>query len=233
MIKKNKNILKHSSVDLSFPEIEPAKNFIPDWYKKTPPFVDGHKTPKRLPFPITFKKCIVFLDSFTTGYMIPLAVDISVEKTDIGQLISWKDDSRKIVELRNNKDNELIPTPAGYSDEHYAWYTQHIFKIPKGYSAFLGHPINRFDLPFLTLSGIIDGELCLPNGNIPVFFKKDFEGLIPAGTPIAQVFLFKTENWKSKIDRSLIEESSLNTKKSLNIAQGWYRDNIWKKKTYE
>jgi hypothetical protein len=233
MIKKNKNVLKHSSIDLSFPEISPAKNFIPDWYKNAPPFKDGQKTPKRLPFPLTFKKCIVFLDSFTTGYMIPLSVDICVEKTDMGQLISWNDESNSFVELRDSKINELIPTPVGYSEQHYVWKTKNMFKIPKGYSAFLGHPLNRFDLPFLTLSGIIDGEMCVYDGNVPVFFKKDFEGLIPAGTPIAQLFLFKTENWTSKVDKTIIEEGKNNLKKSLNLGFGWYKKNIWKKKTYE
>jgi hypothetical protein len=233
MIKKNKNILKHSSIDLSFPEISPAKNFIPNWYKNTPPFKDGHETPKRLPFPLTFKKCVVFSDSFTTGYMIPLSVDICVEKTDTGQLISWNNDSDSFVELRDNEINKLIPTPTGYSEQHYVWKTKNMFKIPKGYSAFLGHPLNRFDLPFLTLSGIIDGEMCVYHGNVPVFFKKDFEGIIKAGTPIAQLFLFKTENWTSEIDKTIIEEGNIDLKKSLNLSFGWYKNNIWKKKKYE
>jgi hypothetical protein len=230
---KRKNILKHATVDDAFPNITPAKTNIPEWYKKQNRFKSGNKEPKRMPFPMTFKMCSAFSDSFTTGYMYPLAVDICVEQTEGGPVITWSDPNISIISLRIDDGNDSLPTPAGFSNLHFAWQSQHMIEIPKGYTAFLSHPFNRFDLPFITLSGFADGEMVLYNGNIPVFFNNTFEGIIPAGTPIVQVFLFKTENWNSKFDKSIINKGNILNNISTHTAYGWYKKNIWKKKLYD
>lgn len=232
MIKNKKNILRHAVNDKTFPRIVSSKTKVPNWFKDSPKFPNGSKAALRLPYDTTFKLCSSFSDSFLSGYMIPLPVDISVEQTDGGPVISWNDSSAKFVELRRKEINKNLPSPEGYADMHFAWRIHHMFKIPKGYSALVTHPLNRFDLPFLTLSGIIDGEMSVYGGNIPVFFNTTFEGIIEAGTPIAQILLFKTENWDSKEDDSIIEEAMFNEKSSLNAAHGWYKKNIWKQKRY-
>jgi hypothetical protein len=228
-----KNILKHTALEDEFAQIQPSKNFIPSWYKNQKKFETGMNPPKRFPYEPTFKICSAFGDTFTSGYIIPLPVDISVEQTEGGPVISWRDTSQQFIEIREAESNKNLPSPTGYSNNHYVWQTKHIFKIPKGYSVLFTHPLNRFDLPFLTLSGIIDGEMAVYQGNVPVYFNSTFEGIIEAGTPIAQLILFKTENWKSEIDKSIMAEARSNDKKSLHTAYGWYKKNIWKKKTYE
>lgn len=227
-----KNVLLHHQIDDSYPDIVPIKTAFPEWYKKTEKF-NGEKKLTRLPLPHNFKSCSPFNDSFCVGYMIPLPVDIGVEKSEGGPVITWNDASVKFLELRDSKTNEALPTPTGFSSNHYAWQTKYMIKIPKGYSALLTHPLNRFDLPFLTLSGIVDGEFILHPGNVPVFFKEDFEGIIPAGTPIAQLILFKTEDWLSKKDKSILADGEIGNKQSINSARGWYKKNYWKKKRYE
>lgn len=233
MFNNKKNVLKHLAIDDVYPDISPAKSFIPEWYKKADRFTSGQKVPTRQPYPSTFKLCAAFADAFTTGYMIPTPVDLSVEQTEGGPSVSWGDPNMQFLEIRDRNHNKEVPTPAGFADIHFAWKTQHLFKIPKGYTALLTHPFNRFDLPFLTLSGFIDGEMAVHKGNIPVYFNSTFEGLIPAGTPFAQLVLFKTENWISEKDVSLFEEADRNSRHSLNIAMGWYKRNIWQKKTFD
>jgi hypothetical protein len=232
-MKNRKNILKHSVSDNTFPKIAPAKFKIPQWFIDSKKFTTGMKAPTRMPYDPTFKLCSAFSDSFTSGYIIPLPVDISIEQTKDGPIISWNDPVNSFVELRKKETNKDLPTPVGYSEAHFAWKIHHVYKIPKGYSALITHPLNRFDLPFLTLSGIVDGEMAVYGGNLPVFFNKDFEGLIEAGTPIAQIMLFKTENWSSIEDESILEESRKNQRYSINAAIGWYKKNIWKQKRYE
>ena len=96
------------------------------------------------------------------------------------------------------------------------------------------HPLNRLDLPFYTLSGIIDGPyVLLREGNNPFYLKKGFEGLIPQGTPIAQLILIKNEKWRSVKDASLLQQAELNDKKSGALLHGWYKTNHWKKKYFE
>jgi len=233
MIKKNKNILVHSSVDDSYPDIQPAKNFIPDWFKNTTKFKDGMNHPNRFPIDHTFKMCSVFADTFISGYMIPLSVDLLVEKSGMGPIFSWSNPGETYVVTRDPDNNKNLPIPNGYSKIQFAWHIKHMIKIPKGYSALITHPFNRFDLPFITLGGIVDGEFVMPNGHIPFMINESFEGLIPAETPIAQILLFKRENWESKKDNNIIVEGNINIKRSNNSAFGWYKKNFWQKKKYD
>jgi hypothetical protein len=232
MIKRKKNIFKHAITQQGIPLIQSSKSFIPEWFKKTDRLAP--KSDKNvLPLNLTFKACSSFSDSFISGYMMPLAQDIAIKQTEFGPSITWGNNSINILSVRDKSANYLLPVPEGFSETHFAWTTNHLIKIPKGYSALLTHPLNRYDLPFITLSGIVDGDFSLSSGDIPVFFNKTFEGIIKAGTPILQIILFKSENWNSEFDNSIVDESYLNSIKSKNHAFGWYKENIWKKKTYE
>ena len=230
---KRKNILKHSSYTDAYPNIVPARNIIPDWYKKNQRFESG-AIPKNAGEKAGFKLCKPFGESLMSGYILPLPMDIIVEQTEGGPSISWRNDGSPAVSLRDDKDiNGRLPAPSGYSDLHFVWHTQNAIKLPSGYSALFTHPLNRYDLPFITLSGIVDGHFVMPRGQVPVFFNKTFEGLIPAGTPIMQIILFKTENWLSKVDKNILTQADTNSSKSVNKIFGWYQENAWKKKTYQ
>lgn len=226
-----KNIFKHSAMHSFFPEIEPIKNIVPDFYKDAEA-IPNYKKIKEFPIKVVFKNCSTFLDSFTTGYYLPLISDIAVKQTDSGPVISWYDPQIEIISQRDKTQNPTLPTPIGCSSNQFVWHTQHVFEIPKGYSALLTHPLNRHDLPFVTLSGIVD-DFVLHNGAVPVYFSSTFEGIVPKGTPILQIILFKTENWKSEIDTDIIKISKQNEFNSMSTSIGWYKKNIWKKKVYE
>jgi len=226
-----KNILKHSAMQLCFPEIEPIRNIVPDFYKNAEP-IANYKKIKELPIQATFKHCSTYLDTFTTGYYLPLVADIAVKQTDNGPLISWSDPQLPIISERDKTHNPTLPTPIGCSTNQFIWQTHHTFEVPKGYSALLTHPLNRHDLPFVTLSGIVD-DFVLHPGKLPVYFSSTFEGTIPKGTPIVQVILFKRESWKSKIDKDVVEVAKQNLFNSISESSGWYKKNIWKKKMYE
>ena len=235
MIINKKNILKHSTLfNNPDKEISPAKNFVPDWYKNSKKWngINSDKEINSIPLDAGFKICVPFLDSLISGYIIPLAQDIAIKQTEGGPSITFNSEAGTPIEMRLTGLNGLLPTPKGSSDVHFAWQTSVCFKIPKGYSALLTHPLNRFDLPFITASGVIDGEYSVPPGNIPVFISSTFEGIIPAGTPIVQILLFKTENWDSLNDKAIIEESLNNNKKAKSMSYGWYKKNMWKKKSY-
>jgi hypothetical protein len=102
-------------------------------------------------------------------------------------------------------------------------------KLPKGYSALFTHPLNRFDLPFFTASGIVDADYGMGGGGVSFCIDKNFEGVIPAGTPIVQIFPFKRDDWKSEYLQNT-KEIVWNPRKNIS---GWYRKNVWKRKHYE
>jgi hypothetical protein len=124
--------------------------------------------------------------------------------------------------------NPTLPVPSGFSTQGYAWVTKNVFEIPDGYSALLTHPLNRYDLPFLTLTAIVDGGMVLHNGSVPMFLRENFEGTIKAGTPIIQIVLFKTEDWQSEVDLSLMNAKEERNKKD----KSFYKKEIRKLKRY-
>jgi hypothetical protein len=63
-------------------------------------------------------------------------------------------------------------------------------ELETGWSLMATHPINRLDLPFRTLTGLVDSDRF---HDVGVFFPAiwvdpDFSGTLTAGTPVAQCF---------------------------------------------
>jgi hypothetical protein len=82
-------------------------------------------------------------------------------------------------------------------------------ETPKGYSCLFVQPFHR-DSAFTILPGVVDTDKYVQPVNFP-FVLNDikWEGLIPAGTPIAQVIPFKREDWNMEIGTiSNIEKSN-------------------------
>jgi hypothetical protein len=72
-------------------------------------------------------------------------------------------------------------------------------ETPPGYSLLITHPINRHDLPFMTLTGLIDTDLYKDNFiNFPARWRDpSFRGVLPKGTPVAQCIPVKRELWSA------------------------------------
>ena len=73
---------------------------------------------------------------------------------------------------------------------------------PSGYSLFITHPVNRGDLPFVTLTGMVDSDLYKDNFvNFPAKWSDPtFSGVLPKGTPVAQCVPVKRENWNASFE---------------------------------
>jgi hypothetical protein len=94
------------------------------------------------------------------------------------------------------------------------------------------HPLNRFDLPFTTVSGIVD-EGVPWGGNFSFWVNKGFQGVIPKGTPIAQIIPFKTESWKSEKSTYLVDYAKKRLHEKTTFVSGYYKKFIHKKKKFE
>jgi len=234
--KKTANRLIKYASDVPLHKLLPAKSVIPDWYKETPKHPKGSNM-NQLPLKKSFKACSPFLDSFSTGYVLTTSCDLAVDNTtEKDTVITWNKDIGYLpIDLRSHEasiPNRKLPIPEGFSSQHFVWQTRISYTIPKGYSALLTHPLNRYDLPFLTLSGVIDGHMTLHFGNLPVFFNKAFNGIITQGTPYAQIILFKTEDWTSEEDATVLEQERINQNHTRSHAIGWYKNSFWRRKTY-
>lgn len=212
---------------------EPAKKFVPEWYKNSERFTgekDGLDISNGFAN-LGIKMCMPFLDSMISGYNATLWTDIHVQQTELGPRINWRVGPDPLEQ--RPKTNKELPTPAGHHDIHFAWKSIFYVKTPPGYSCLITHPFNRYDLPFTTLSGIADTDTTLGRGNVPFFLKKDFEGIIKAGTPIFQILPFKREKWVSENTDSINEEGMKSEFLTARSSFGWYKDFLWNKKSYE
>ncbi len=227
-------VIKFGAKDETLEYPKPASRFIPDWYRRSEKFVGGKPSLDTSTSPngrVTIKSCSPFLDSLTSGYMIELWQDVEVKILDEKPYIYWGSQpevasERDMIALQN------MPIGKEYYEINYAWSQPFNIKLPTGYSFLMTHPLNHFDLPFTTFSGIVDADTVVTNGNIPFLLKKGFEGIIPQGTPIAQIIPFKRDDWESKVDNSIVAEADKLVAKLRRVTSGYYKNNIWKNKKY-
>lgn len=227
-------IIKYYNVDSNIKnDFVSSKSVIPQWYKNV---LNIREDKFKLPFKLTVKSCIPFLDSLSIGYMILTSQDIMVKQgNELNNFeLSWNIDEKDLVSITTRNSKHQIPVPFGYREEEFIWKVPFNFKLPLGYSLLISHPANRYDLPFITTSGVVDCDTeMLTSGKLPFFMNKNFQGIIPAGTPIAQIIPFKRDNWSKEFDENLSLESKKLTFKIMKTATGFYKKNIWSKKTYK
>lgn len=207
----------------------PSKFLIPDWYKKIKPTPTAEDP---LQQDLNLKNCIPFLDAMSSGYIQKTWADVNVYKQKNGDILVESDSNLKIFDVRNK-----VNTPVGdtFYNAEFVWQRQWSLKLPEGYSALISHPINRIDLPFFTLSAIVDSDQYNHErvGNIPFYIKNGFIGLIPKGTPMFQIIPFKREDWESIIVDYNDEDWKLKEKEKNKYRFGSYKKQFWQKKHYK
>jgi len=179
---------------------QPASKHIPDWYKKLESYSEGEKkyfggnnTSS------TVKKCIPVFDAITAGYIITLPVDVLVSQKEIdGKIQQWFDwTANNQLNFHPTWQAPTHPKANGY--DYPKWMSIWAVKTPSGYSTMFVQPMHHA-LPFTILPGIVDTDTYDAVVNFPfVMNDTKWEGLIPAGTPIAQVIPFKRDSWTMSI----------------------------------
>jgi hypothetical protein len=225
-------LIKFASSITPFTYPTSSRNFLPKWFKTAEKFIGGKPSlaQKTLRGSQTIKGCTPFLDALTSGYMIELQQDIQVEIINNEPVLFWQTGPDPVHE-RHFITLQGMDLSKEHYQKHYAWNIILYVQTPKNYSILLCHPLNRNDLPFTTFSGVVDTDKVPMNeGNFPFLLKNNFEGIIPKGTPIAQVIPFKRDNWKMEIDQNIIEKSHKGLYRT--VTSGWYKTNIWIKKLY-
>jgi hypothetical protein len=218
------DVLQHSEIP------QPAKKFIPDWYK------DSRSTDKnsiRDPRIKSFKNCVPFADAFITGYILSTPCDIIIENVEGKDPKITLSSTIELFGSRKKESVGLMQIPENCHDVHYIYNHPMHISLPKGYSALITHPLNRNDLPWVALSGVVDMDKePMRPGQYPIFIKKSAEGLIPKGTPVLQIIPFKRESWKSERNKELIDSFSHSYYKASSVFQNWYRKFGWSRKDY-
>lgn len=231
---KKENIFKYTPLELGIGDINSSKNYVPEWFKSIKPYNKSNLIfdKKNNSVIKNVKSCIPFFDTLISGYTIELWCDVFFDTQGLEKTIKWAGDVAPLQ--RREAEVTSVPTPHGYDNiMHYMWRLPYAMKTPPGYSLFFSHPFNRYELPFLTSTGIVDAEKIMHGGQVPFFLKTGFSGLVEKGTPILQVLPFKRENWKAEKDLNMQQEDKDERARSNNVFYGNYKNNKWFKKTYE
>lgn len=195
----------------------PASENIPDWYKSMESYLtDGKITNGNGLVSSTIKRCMPVFDAITSGYILYTYVDVSVSQHENGARYEWPD--QKPIELHKVAQAPEHPNrkPKSNFSDYPKWMNAWGIKTPKGYSCLFISPSHR-KLPFSILEGVVDTDKFDSPVNFPFTFKDEtFEGIIPAGTPMAQVIPFKRELWKMSIGK----EENLKEQKKTNLYLG-------------
>jgi hypothetical protein len=209
-----------TNVSLFLSKPRPASKDIPEWYKELDGVKDGIRT---------VKKCMPVLDSMTAGYMLVLAADVHFKNGSFQEISKIK-----MIETHDKKQIGEFYLPKEYVDQPYKWINYFLVKTPKGYSSMIIHPQNRLDLPFFTMSGVVDTDTFPVPINLPFFIREDFDGIIPEGTPIAQVIPFKRVDWKSEVDDKRQASAPISFLNNVfNPPFNFYKRTFWKRKRYQ
>lgn len=181
-----------------------ASECMPEWYKKLPRYINNSDKPIKALGRKDLKTCAPFRDAMLSGYMIllPADVEISISATGDVDVFCNQQLTFEVVHKRGTLTEENqgfgMPHPIGTVPIMFAWAPLFGTGTNKSDSVLVTHPLNRNDLPFITTSGIVDAGYFPFAGNIPFFIKEGFVGVIPKGTPIAQIIPFERKDWVSK-----------------------------------
>jgi len=213
-------------------EPKPASAFLPDWYKKLESYINGEKKPTgEGTTSATIKRCVPVFDAITAGYIITLPADVFISQKDEKPWYEWANFG--LINFHPVEQAPEHPSRNGLP-AYPKWTNPWAIETPKGYSVLFTQPMHR-ESPFKILDGIVDTDSYKAPVNFPfVLNDPKFEGLIPQGTPIAQIIPFKRDSWEMELGTvdNLIDLNSVTNKLRTKFFDS-YKNQFWVKKEYK
>jgi hypothetical protein len=210
------------------PRPVPAGSCMPEWIRQMPAQAFNTLISQD---DQTVKRCPPFIDAMTAGILIPLICDL---KIDNGEMI-WDNEfpahgslyfPRSPVGIHDS--SQVAGTPL-YDANRFLVKFHNLWTIeaPPGYSLLFTHPFNRFDLPFTTLTGIVDCDRYHDNWiHFPAHWHDTtFNGTLSKGTPVAQCLPVRRERLEIKTAAFSEEETNrvLQLTSEIEREKGIYR----------
>jgi hypothetical protein len=207
---------------------KPASRYVPDWYKNLESYISGEKKPDgNAMSTATIKRCMPVFDAINSGYIIPTPCDIWVKQVPLEEdpektqpYYEWANFG--IIQFHPIEQAPVHPNNNGHTASYPKWINSWAIKTPPGYSVAFVQPWHR-DSVFTILPGIVDTDTYSAPVNFPFVLNEPtkFEGLIPAGTPMAQVIPFQREPWEMELGG---QEELINQSKVVNLLRTKFFD---------
>jgi hypothetical protein len=212
------------------PKPFPAIKGLPQWWKEMP--VYSHEKFDLLPYStVTVKRCVPTIDMLGAGYYVPLWADFFVKQENREPILKWTTAS-KVLGVWSPEQISNFKIPEGFNNLIFKNLHGWTIKTPPGWSCLFIHPQAYPDLPFYTISGIVDTDIYDGEINVPFVIKDGFEGIIEKNTPMFQVIPFKREHWDSKFNVKKPNEHFLDNEKIYSKIHRAYHSLIKDKKIY-
>lgn len=196
-------------LETTLPRPIPAVLGLPHWFKTLPAKAFSATMGEEIP---TVKKCPPFIDAMTYGFLIPLAIDLKVQDGEF----TWNSERQEGVvgeyphsPISFHDPSQVAGTPFFEEDRFLIKFNNFwTIEAPPGYSLLFTHPVNRTDLPFTTLTGLVDCDTFYESPlNFPArWHDTGFNGVLPKGTPVAQCLPVKRETWMGRFVALSTEE---------------------------
>ena len=163
----------------------PASKAVPEWFKDMPMDAGGGPT---------LKRCPPYLSAMTAGYIIPMPFDIDFNRTPDGGVEFSS--SQKLISAHFPVQVQGAPfAKAPLLKFHNPW----IVKTTPGYSTLFIQPVNRFDIPFLPLSGVVETDTYYREVHLPTIctLRPGQSFLLRRGMPLVQVIPLQRDSFTS------------------------------------
>lgn len=175
-------------IDL-LPRPVPAKALLPAWLRQMAPRAASSVHQRSIR---TVKQCPPFVDAMTHGFMLLLPCDVRVQAGEF----SW-DWPLPPLTLKNHPraplsfhvPEQLVGSPLARGGQSAIKFNSFwTIELEPGWSLLAMHPVNREDLPFRLVTGLVDADRFNDVGiNFPALWTDPgFDGVLARGTPIAQ-----------------------------------------------
>ena len=176
----------HRDMLASTPAPYPASQHIPDWFRNM-----------AADFPMggTLKKCPPYLTAMTAGYIIPAPADVRLVMNANRELAAHG----KVSYLNTHFPQQFAGSPfEGHTVVKFEnpW----IIVTPPDYLCLVTAPINRFELPFVALTGIIETGSYYKEVHLPLVCVMQPGQVydLRAGSPMIHVLPLRHNEWHGR-----------------------------------
>jgi len=193
----------------------PAKDVMPDWFKRLPAVDKAHLSPTN--HGLTVKRCMPFLDALAAGWILPLAATVRLEIRDEGRNVNAGWDFDRVMVSNHNAHqvagNPREPRPP--CKFHNFW----TIRTPPGWSCLFLPPLNRPNPVVEVVAGVVDTDTYASLINFPFFaIAGDGIHVLEKGMPLVQVIPFR------RADTALPAEIRVETPADAALRQRIYRN---------
>ena len=179
---------------------QPAKNFIPDWYKKMPNHLEKDEPATELLRTLnssTVKRCPSFRDIFKYGIVMPAPCDIYLSATK--KEWRWETPSG-IMEIEYHEDYQFKDH---YPDDNvkgvFKLHYPLMVKTPPGYSVMQIPLLYHYNPDWHFAWGILDSDQYHDVNPQLIYTSDKTELLIRQGDPLFYYYPYKRAEWEVKM----------------------------------